>query len=93
MEDRDRQAITSNLSKLVLRTQWNTKLEASLGTQGVFKPKMIEIIKSGGSSNEAWVREMYLYVQKRGPEAFKKLVSCLAESGNSVAAKTRRYFQ
>lgn len=29
---------------------------------------------------------MYLYVQKRGPGAFKNLVSSLAESGNSVAA-------
>ena len=61
-------------------------MEAGLGAQGVFKPKMIDIIKSSGSNNESWVREMYLYVQKRGPGAFKKLVSCLAESGNSVAA-------
>ena len=109
MDDKDRQTITSNLSKLVLRTQWNEKLEQNLCAQGVFKPKMIELIKvflksdncfcdlddsllfylnlqANGKENEAWVREMYLYVQKRGPLAFKNLVSSLAESGNSVAA-------
>jgi len=86
MDDKDRQTITSNLSKLVLRTQWNEKLEKNLCAQGVFKPKMIELIKANGKENEAWVREMYLYVQKRGPLAFKNLVSSLAESGNSVAA-------
>lgn len=45
MEDRDRQIITSNLSKLVLRTQWNDQLEKSLFGHGVFKPKMIDLIK------------------------------------------------
>ena len=45
MDDKDRQTITSNLSKLVLRTQWNEKLEKNLCAQGVFKPKMIELIK------------------------------------------------
>ena len=43
-------------------------------------------LQQSGRDNEAWVREMYLYVQKRGPCAFKKLVTCLAESGNTVAA-------
>ena len=45
MEDNDRVKIRSNLSRLVLRTQWNEKLETCLLTKGVFKPKMIELIK------------------------------------------------
>ena len=45
MDDRDRQTITSNLSKLVLRTQWKKKKEKNLCGQGVFKPKMITLIK------------------------------------------------
>ena len=45
MEDDDREKIRSNLSRLVLRTQWNEKLETCLLTKGVFKPKMIQLIK------------------------------------------------
>ena len=45
MEDDDREKIRSNLSRLVLRTQWNVKLETCLLTKGVFKPKMIQLIK------------------------------------------------
>ena len=45
MEDSDREKIRSNLSRLVLRTQWNEKLETCLLTKGVFKPKMIDLIK------------------------------------------------
>ena len=45
MEDDDREKIRSNLGRLVLRTQWNEKLETCLLTKGVFKPKMIQLIK------------------------------------------------
>ena len=45
MEESDREKIRSNLGRLVLRTQWNEKLETCLLTKGVFKPKMIELIK------------------------------------------------
>ena len=45
MEDDDREKIRSNLGRLVLRTQWNEKLETCLLTKGVFKPKMIQLVK------------------------------------------------
>jgi len=86
MEDSDREKIRSNLSRLVLRTQWNEKLETCLLTKGVFKPKMIELIKSAGTDQESWIRQLFMDVQKRGPKAFENLVGSLQGSGNCVAA-------
>lgn len=43
MNDNDREKIRSNLSRLVLRTQWSDQLEMCLITKAVFKPKMLEL--------------------------------------------------
>ena len=67
MEDSDREKIRSNLSRLVLRTQWNEKLETCLLTKGVFKPKMIELIKVNRNMyhliRTTFVRPKYLTFQ------------------------------
>ena len=86
MDDTDRDKISSNLPKLVLRTSWNDKLESSLVGKNVFKQKMINDIKSETKDQEMRIRQLYLDVQKRGPKAFRSFVSSLDESDNSVAA-------
>ena len=60
MDDSDREKIKTNISKLVLRTHWNDKLECSLIEKNVFKPKMINIMKSGTKDQEMWIRQLYL---------------------------------
>ena len=86
MEDDDREKIRSNFGRLVLRTQWNEKLETNLTVKGVFKPKMIQLIKGAGIDQESWIRQLYMDVQKRGPKAYANLVKSLQESDNCVAA-------
>ena len=68
------------------RTTWTQSLEESLVARGVFKPKMIELIKGEAQDEDGKVRQLYLDVQKRGPKAFKNLTAALVDSGNVVAA-------
>jgi hypothetical protein len=87
MEDADRDKITSKIGKLVLHTKWNVKLETGLLSKGVFKPKMIELLKATcGEDEDDRVRQLFLDVQRRGPRAFANLIKSLEESDNSAAA-------
>ena len=45
MEDADREKIISNLSTLVMRTEWSAKLESTLVQCEVLKPKFLQNIK------------------------------------------------
>ena len=85
MDDADREKITTNLNKLVLRTTWNDKLELSLIEKKTFSSKSMNLIKTSSDQDE-WIRQLYFSIQKRGPKAFDHLVRALVESGNSVAA-------
>ena len=85
MDDSDREKITTNLNKLVLRTTWNDTLELSLIEKKTFSSKSMNLIKTSSDQDE-WIRQLYFSIQKRGPKAFGQLVLSLVESGNSVAA-------
>ncbi len=55
-------------------------------SKGVLKQGMIDKIKSEGENDSGKVRQLLLDVQEWGPNAFRSLVSALADSDNAVAA-------
>ena len=56
--------------------------------KNVFTTNMLERIRTTGSGDShSQKRRLFVEVQKRGPEAFRKLIEALTESGNVTAAQ------
>jgi len=87
MDQGDKSKITNHLSLLISRTSFDGTLESKLLEKKIFTPEMIERFKHPSNTNKDNARQLFLEVPKRGPKAFKSLVSALAESGNVSAAK------
>ena len=88
MENADKLSITRNLTVLIDRTQFDSSLESKLIEKNVFTTNMLERIRTTGSGDShSQKRRLFVEVQKRGPEAFRKLIEALAESGNVTAAQ------
>jgi len=85
MNGKDKQTITHNLTELISRTEFDSRLELKLLEKGIFTEKMLERIKTGDSNTQK--KALFLQVQHRGPTAFTNLIQALTESGNSKAAR------
>lgn len=85
MDQQDKHQITQNLTALMDRTAFDSSLESKLLEKDIFTESMIERIKNGDKNTQK--RNFYLEVKRRGPDAFKKLVEALTESGNIAAAR------
>ena len=88
MNSQDKKKITSHLSHLIEKTDFNDLLECKLIEKNVFTEDMLaERIKCAAGGKRAQNRKLYTEVQHRGPFAFTLLLEALTESGNVEAAR------
>ena len=86
MDRKHKDLIKKNLTALMDKTSLNSELETKLVEMDIFTPSLLETITTMTDST-SMRRKLYMDVQRRGPQAFHRLVSALAESGNGAAAR------